>query len=481
MPLIALLWLWMSAAWAGGSVVWLTDPPDPDLAPDLTRVPREVVAPDDGWTEADARALDRLASELEALQPLVHEFDGELEIMGRLEAAIDDVEVVRTQEDRNLLYRALAFQGFAVHRYFQDTLATDPAAAPYRTDIGGTVEVRPWVDAVAVDPDREPDAAILQEEPELRAFDETRARLLLAPKATLVVDALPHDAALHVDGVPAPALLRVRVVPGRHRLTLMTDEGIRARADVRVASGSELLFEVPPTERDLVVLAVQLREGPERFVLDNRIAAALARLPPTVHVAVPTGSGSLLYRIDENIAVRATSEGAPAAADVPERLLPPLAVDLRLGLAWLYDPAFYSENASAGADRTYATVNAGAPLVGISLGSTVGDLHAGGGLDVLAPTGPWHVLPVGQRQMRLRAHPHVYGGIEPLQATLGLLLPWHVAVGLRGGVPLTSTTRLEASWIQGLGIALPRGGEQPDFLARPAHSLTVGLKTRAFP
>lgn len=480
MPLIALLFcLFTGSAWAGGSVVWLSDPPDPELAPDLTRIPRRVVAPDSSLSESDVLALARLEEELAAVRPLAQEFDGELEIMSRLQAAIDDVEVLRDAADRDLLYRALAFQGFAVRRYFQDQIATEPGAAPYRVVMGGMVEVRPWVDAVALDPERKPQVADIAEEPERRAFDESRARIKVAPQAIVVLAELPDQAVLKIDGRVAPAGLRVRVTPGKHYLAIHDGEGIRGHNDVRMAPGGEFRMELPPSERDLVLLAVRLREKPSSLTLEDRIAAAFARLPPTAHLAVRTGDGSVLYRIDEKLAILAGSTSSTEQGSKTTLTLnfgDGVTIGTHASVGWLYDGQYVLENSAA--PRTSATVNAITPLLGLDAQAAYGPAVFGVGIEAAFPTGPWHTLPVGAATWRVRPHLYATGGIPELQLTLGTLLPWHLAVGLRGQLPISTGVELRGAYVQGLGLALPRADGADDFIARPAHTLSLGIGTR---
>jgi hypothetical protein len=178
-PLIALLLAQL--AHAQGSALWLRGPADPAATVDIVDHPLDLLIPNQGWTAEDARAIETLATELAAVRPLVEVFDGELEIMSRLDRAIADVHVLRDTGDRELLARALRFQGFAVRRYFQGGLATDVAAEPYRIQVGGTWENGPWMDAVALDPDTEDVAADIPEESERAAFGETRARHNVIP------------------------------------------------------------------------------------------------------------------------------------------------------------------------------------------------------------------------------------------------------------------------------------------------------------
>lgn len=472
--------LWALCAWAGGSVLWLSDPADPELAPDLTRVPREVVAPSGAVLPEHIAALDRLQAELEAVRPLAHDFDGELEITARLQSAIDDVEVLRDSADRDLLYSALAFQGFAVHRYFQGQLGSEPAAAPYRVVVGGTVEVRPWVDAVALDPERSPSREDIAEEPERRAFDQARARIKVAPQATVVLAELPNGATLRIDGAIAAAGLRVRVAPGKHYLAITDEDGTRAHADVRMGAGGEHRMQLPPSERDLVLLGVRLREAPATLELDRRMAAALARLPPTAHLAVRTGDGSLLYRVDEQVAVLASTGSAEIRQ--PRRwwqALPGDGLSLAslVSMGWVYDPQYLLENTDT-APRTVGTVNAVTPILGASAALHTGALSWTSGVDVAFPTGPHHTLPVGDALWRVRPHLFVGGGTPRVQATLGTLLPWHMALGVRAHAPLGESLAISAGWIQGLGLAIPRGSGEEDFVARPAQSAYLGLQTR---
>ena len=66
--------------------------------------------------------------------------------MRDLQGPIDAISLVRGDEDRDALFAALAYQGFAVNRYFDTALADDPTAEPYRASWDGWVVERPWLD-----------------------------------------------------------------------------------------------------------------------------------------------------------------------------------------------------------------------------------------------------------------------------------------------------------------------------------------------
>ena len=95
--------------------------------------------------------------------------------MARLAKATEDVDVLRSPEERNVLYEALLFEGFAVNRYFQDKLATESAASAYRTGSGAEVYVTAWLDACALlAAPAAPSQAALPEPAQRLAFDDRR-------------------------------------------------------------------------------------------------------------------------------------------------------------------------------------------------------------------------------------------------------------------------------------------------------------------
>lgn len=435
-----------------GSVVFLGMDSDPTLHPSLKRVPVEQVVPVTGVSEADEAALERLSAEFEAVRPLVDEFDGELAIMSRLKAATAEVHTLRNEADRELVYQALLYEGFAVQRYFQDTLATDPAAAPYRAELHGKVVPKAWVDAAGLQPDRKITAAEIPEEPERIAYDSVRAEIQLAPKATLRVVGAPPGAQVSVDGgAPQPTALGASVAPGRHFVQVVLEEELIARGERRLEAEEEWLVEVPAMMSDFDRLASALSEEPQAVALEDRLVQALmgASKQP-MHVIVPGRRGPLLYVLEGSSLVLVPDR---SSGDEDARV----AFDLSAGMGWMYDGDWYLSKPLT-TPATKATVNAALPVLGANLSVRTGPLSLGAGVDLGIPVGADNTLASGDGTLRLRTHPYLSVGVPQAQLTAGYLFPWHLAVGARGSLPVGEHWRIGGAVIYGMG--LPQ--DQPD-------------------
>jgi len=477
-PLIALL-LCLATAHAQGSVVWLRGPIDPTETEGMVDIPVEDILEHDDWTATDATAIETLAAELEAVRPLVQQFDGELEIMARLRQALAEVHVIRGNEDRALVFDALVFQGFAVKRYFQDALATDLAAEAYWVRLGETVVVAPWVDAVALDPEREVTAEDIAEEPERRAFADTRAHLLVTPRATVSFGTLPGGVLASVDGRlvtwDRDGSVRSRVLPGRHRIALWQGEEIIARDDLWLAPGATHTFHRHPTRGEVEGLAWQLTTNADSIHLDPVLVESLVPLEPPVFLAVAGETDTWMYRVEGAFAVNAAEPEPIVAEPVPAPEPPdgPLALHALAGVAWMFDGNFYRSNEDEGAPHAFTTSHAAPPVVGLAMTAELAPVQLGAGLDAAVPPGRWQTLDTNRGEVRLRLHPYLSIGPAqlPLRFTVGALLPWHVAVGIRGGLALSGGVSLTAAWIQGIGVARPTSQGPPV----PAHLAVIGL------
>jgi hypothetical protein len=445
-PLIGLLLGFVVTAHAG-TVLSLDEAfkLDDQADPEMRVITRDMIAPDARWTAIDEHAMRNLGEELLDVRPLMHKFDGELEIMARLEAAGQNVHVLRDEEERRLMYVALAFEGFAVERYFQAELATDPSAEPYRTVVGDRIEVKAWVDAIALDPFREPTRLDISELPELEAFKQTRDRLLYAKRATLRFDDLPADAQVVVDGHPQdPAVVAdgVPLLPGRHLAAVIVAGRIVDREDFRLQAGDTRTVAVPPPPAEMDLLEAALVGTPPTASLPARLAATLSRLPSPVRIAVPSDEGTVLYRLSGSDLVRIDPERTDHRGDV--------AIDTWVGAAYVHDRSYLQLN--DGAPDAGTTENAGAPLLGVaamwSLAQLTTDdadasrLEVGAGIDLPVPAGEWHHVPLGDSQLRVRPYPFVAFGTPMVQATVGLFAPWHLGAGARVALPLAGESRL---------------------------------------
>lgn len=457
MPLIYALIAHASA----GTLLVLDPAAQVEALPRETIVPSDAIVPDVRYTAVDAHATRQLGEVLLAVRPLMHKFDGEIEIMSRLDAAADDVRVVRDLQERRLMYQTLAFEGFAVQRYFQEGLGTEPAAEPYRVLVGDHVEVKAWVDAIALDPYHEPIQTDVSEEPELSEFQATRDRLLFSAPALVFVDAVPPGASVVLDGqvqISDPAA-GYRVYPGRHRLIVLSAATIVQRDDFTIGPGELRHVTVPPSKKELDDLLAALREAPDRVTLTDPLFRAMAALEDPVRVSASGPDGlPLAFDLEGDELIRIDPEGdAKRQVDALLRL--------RLGAGVVHDRSYESGSApDAFGTRMGAGPVVGAeaswafpwPVVhsdsmGISeLPPARPPLVLAMGVDVFAPGGEFHDVPLGDRTVRLRYAPYVAFGIPQVQLALGAVFPWYASVGVRGSLPLRGASSLDLALTQGV-------------------------------
>jgi hypothetical protein len=341
------------------------------------------------------------------------------------------------------------------------------------------VLVKPWVDAVALDPFHDPTRLDISEQPELRAFQQTRASLLFAAHATLSVDWMPDGGTMQVDGLPVDVAggAAVSVQPGRHRICLFHGDALIAREDLRLAANERHEIVAPPLSSAVDALASQLRTGAPQVPVSPRMQAVLDRLPRPAEVAVHGDGDLVVYDVDGGALVKKVPPPVDPKTD-PKRMFP---ADVRIwaGAAWLHDRAWYTTNAGAGAKDSFATVNAAAPTLGIGatwalpfrVAGVAGDTNpktgepwlryaVAGGVDVMATTGEYNRLPAGDGgELRVRAAPYVGVGFEQAQLTFGAVFPWDLGIGLRFAVPILGRADLTGALVQGIG---PLGKEAED-------------------
>jgi hypothetical protein len=458
-------------------VLWLT-PPDPASASAVARtLPGSTAAPLDtlvtgGVATFDPAALDTLRTELGEVRPLADVFDGELQIMSRLAKATDDVHILRSPEERNLLRRALLFEGFAVHRYFQDKLGVEAAAAPYRTGTGADAWVTPWMDACALlaAPAQFADEDI-PEPAQRAAFDQTQAQCQSMPSATFIVGTIASGAELHIDGVKIPHEpgLRVRLIPGRHLFHVNVGDTMLLAQDVRIKPGADAIVSAPFGPTELAELRGLALSGSEGWSVPAAAKVPIEGFGEPVYIATPAAEKTLLLRVDGDIATRLPIRPAesPARTRVVGRAT--------LGGGWLSTGDFYLQNLDSGAPRAVDTVNAGTPAA--SLGVSVDNAWwtAGVGLDAQLTVGDFHTLPTGDSTTNVFLYPHVAAGLPWLQATVGPLFPWYVGVGGRARIPLVKPVELFASGVYGLPVDRPRSDGEPTFEPLPLFSAWAGV------
>lgn len=483
---MSLILLFVSTALAD-RVLW-TAPPDAASTAAVARaLPGATSAPIDtlvsGRTDAlRGDAIDVLRQELAEARPLADEFDGELQIMARLAKATSDVPLLRGEEERNLLRRALLFQGFAVHRYFQDKLGTEAAAAPYRTGAGAEASVTAWLDACALlaAPTTLADEDIPEPAQRL-AFDESQALCRSMPSATFIVGDLADGAELRIDGVKIPSEkgLRVRVIPGRHLFHVAVGDTVLLAGDARIKPGADAIVSAPFGPAELLELR-GLVDGGDGWTVPDAARMPIQGFGEPVYVATPAGEKTRLLRVDGDVATavkldapRTAGAGAGTKADGTR-----LVGRGTLGAGWLSTGDFLLLNLEDGAVADRYTVNAGTPAANVAVALEGGLWSVGVGLDAQVTLGENHSLPTGNADTNVFLYPHVAAGLPWAQATVGPLFPWYVGVGARARVPIVDPVELFAAGVYGLPLDRPRADGEPVFEPLPLYTAWGGVTVR---
>ena len=461
-------------------LVWLGPADDPQRAAVLAQAGGAAVEPIDlraaatRATDADADAIRAVSAALDAARAYETQLDGELVIMRDLQRPLDAVSLVRSDDDRDALFAALAYQGFAVDRYFGADLAASEEAAPYRVSRGGLAVEAPWVDAVAIDPARKISAYDIAEAPQRVAYAEVQKLVLEGLPASIVPGALPARAQLVVDGRAATpdATGSIKVPAGRHWAHVTVDGRVLSRWSGRVDAGGEVRVEVPLTDAAWDTFLSNLAPGAP---IPSDVAPILAAWGSPIWMARPGPKRPTILEVD----AKGIREIEPAAAPAP----PAATASRRFSVhaaalgGWTGGHDFYTQD-PVNQPATAATVNAA--TVGVSAGgdaAIVGPLRVGVGVDVAAPLGAAHVAITGDRRQRLRPTPHATIGVRAIAIGAGYLLPYHPAVGARGAIPVVGP--LELRWIGWLGLPSTRERDGADpYTTSPLLNVMVGAGVR---
>lgn len=481
---LILLSLLSGDAWAA-RVYWVGQPSDADRAAVGRTVEGATTAPLSEMmpTVSTGDALSVLSNEVASCKPLFEVFDGELQVMARLQKALADVQVLRSPADRQVVHAALILQGTAVQRYFQASLATEDGAQPYRTMISGQALVTSWTNAVAMYvPPGSPGSpgtsqGAVASAPELPdaaarlAFDATQAAVRLRPSASISFGALAEGAVAFVDGervTTAPGA-RLLVSAGRHFLHVQVGDVVLWSFAADIAPGQTVAVDASfgPVERDALVL--RLAAAKDGWVVPSAVAA-LAHGEP-LYLAVPGAKKPRLVRIDGGSA--ANIPIVPEADDGGGPL-----VRVSAGAGWLSSGDFFLQNVEAGAPYSAGTVNSFAPAGAAGAAWRRGWLEVGAGIDVQVSVGSFHSLPTGSSATRTFVYPHVAVGIPWVQLTLGPQFPWYFGVGGQAAIPLAGPLELYARGVYGVPVSIAREGGTAEFKPAPAVSAWGGVSLR---
>jgi len=469
-------------------VVWL-NPPTPQ---DAARVAAQAGARQGPLTPAAFRAIpvDRRPTDQTAVDVVedtladvrVHEkvLDGELLILGGLQTPLEQVRILRDKHDRDVVIRALLYQGFAVDRYWGDTLASAEEARPWKIRIDDDWVEQPWLDAFALDPLRKVGDDDITEAPQRQAYDTLRRTLARATRGTVVAADLPDGAILYLDGeaqdVQAP--VAIDVLPGQPWIHVELDGEIIGLMAERVNPAERLEVVLPVSEPDWQAL-IKVLHGAGQVVPEG-IREPLGAFGDEVWFAEGRGEQLRVWSVTPRGVerVQLTDMRLPSAGGSP---LGDVSLAGWVGPSWLHSPDLREQDPSAVPDGA-GVINSVAPHLQLELAWDRDWLRYGLGVGLTLPLGQHHVALSGQTRMRLRASPQLFVGHPRAQATVGFLLPYHPVVGVQGNVPVPGVDGLEVhGFFRGGPAPSLQRGDGTVWKGSPVVQLGVGIGGRARP
>jgi hypothetical protein len=471
--------IWLTTAYAA-EVVWLTPPTPEDQA---------IVAAAAGARDAplstlklrsaasaasadDDQAFADLAEVLSDVRAFETKLDGELLILRDLETPLRALTVLRNAVDRDAMFNALVYQGFAANRFWGEALGTDPEAAAWRVEMRGLAVERPWRDAAALNPDAEVTAYQIAEAPQRIAYDGVRTTVGGALPASLAVSGLADDVALVIDGserAPGPSG-NVKVPPGRHFVHVEHDGVILDRWTVVADSGEQIRIDAEADGR-------LWRDWLDGLTADADIpapvSAAIEALGGEVWIAAGTGRDLKVFQVTPEAItpkdVDALVRGEPAESGISGWGT--------LGVGWLSSGNFYTDNA-VDAPHSRATVNALSPSLAIGGDLDIGWFRAALGAELILPIGAHHTVPTVDGASRVRPQLQASVGIRPVQLIAGYMFPHHPVVGAQAGWTV-GPLELRGSYSVGLpGTPARSDGSTWDRLETHRAGIAVGARIK---
>ncbi len=477
-----------SGAQAASRVQWLGEIPPADVRQQAERSSGPAThldASELGWpvqpeVQHQARkAMVELRRALSESQGRWEAFDVEKDIAWRLGEAIAALPIVESEVERELAWRLLLLQGAAVHwAWSPQERERSPDAASYLVEMAGERLYAPWVDAVALFPEREPSRDLLPDMASFHAFVRQRDHLVRQRPAELTAQGLPSQAVVVLDGEPLDAhALPREITAGRHWVHLDRGGVVAAAHQVRLGPGERLDFDGLVLDEDLEragerVLAGNLLAIPEpvkQRVEQLRaetpdepyyLAAWAGRGPPQVYGlegADPWLLGeydrpiALLADLSLGVGVVSSTAFAEASGEDPHASAAAL-LDLGVELAWRRWGGIFEIGIHDTGGR--AT---------IAYDSAQGDETTTSAITRVSLAPAFYVLRLRPRR------PHFVVAVP-----LALGLPAHSGAGAQAwfGFPLGQTT-----WLR-VGADLWKGNELPDYQADGVNNVLNAITFR---
>ncbi len=294
---------------------------------DLAFVPTPFVNEDEARIVALERAKEDARLKFDA-------FDTEREIAAALGAAVAAVTVVRNDADRKALADALVLQGAAVTRIVPDErFATAEDVGAWRTFFGSSAVVKPYVDALALEPEGAWSRDIFPDAESFSRFGTARDQVTAQVEGRVELSPLPSGLSVVLDGRPWPeGQTSVGVEPGHHYLHVLSGDRIVGRQAFDAQPGGAIQVEPTVSRAELDAARARLLEGSHEVPED--VARALGVAGRRNGAPTPT----FLATLDD----KGRLEVLPYAGGASFQKKPAVTVLLNgsVGGALLYSPAF---------------------------------------------------------------------------------------------------------------------------------------------
>lgn len=230
------------------------------------------------WTEEDRTRLLAVQSAVEAGRKRWNDFDVELGIAQQIAIAVDNVTLLRDDDDRKAVAESLVMAGTATLRNWPEgrfPLADD--AGPFRTMVSAKAVPLAFVDALALDPDRAWTRQDVDDQAAVDLLASLATELEGLPAAKLTLPALPPGVELILDGRPvAEGTIEVPLLPGRHYLHARMGSTLAGRTELVVAAGQQISYPLRVDLQQLTAARAVARDG--SLTLSPEVSGAIQPL-----------------------------------------------------------------------------------------------------------------------------------------------------------------------------------------------------------
>lgn len=289
-----LLFLWLlTPAFAAPAqapaalVVWMQ--PTPPSAEAIKLAERETgVAQHRAWADVaftaepasatDEQRLTALATVLKDGRARWEEFEAEAGVARALASAIDPIGLIADVAQRDQLRTALLWEGAGITRGYPDNLFPSlQDTAPFRVSVAGKSAVRPWVDAIALEPRHVFERSELPDGQSFAKVVALQAELALLPPGRLAVDTLPPGCQVVLDGQLVPSETRsLDLAPGHHYAHVLVHGVVAERMEFDSAPNDTVNLRSAISPEVLASSAAAVAQGSAEVPAD--MAAAVRSL-----------------------------------------------------------------------------------------------------------------------------------------------------------------------------------------------------------